>query len=514
MKSFFFTLLILPLTSCNDLPVSITEPTQETEEQDAGKILLTRSVSTFYFDWEHVDWMPTPAGQSQITTPWIGQGALSCGLDVINDHKSKHGWELLYSTFDPNARGPLQNPYFILYNKYRGIMRIFIYLTTQFVATSTYIEDCIAVEGAKTSLLNFMGDDMIDVSLYKTAYTQLQPKSDGNFPLSTNKWYMMQYELAYDPNTTELTNDLINLRWSLKYYDVQEMNLGGQQQGSINGIIGASTSGSNSSLINLFQTAGAGVLAGVGKNWVADNTINESTGENSLGLPNAVFKDISSGISKALTTSVSDFPGVVIKFLSGIFGGSGVTAVPVNLTMKTTIELTGSITSGGSFPSSPTALWVPGTDISADAYGFVPYYNKPLGVVNLTAKPSLDLRCDYREQWEPDEPFDSGQMLLVTYETLYMPESIDFSEFLIVNPVVLQIADVTIEKQDLIVVEDQERVLINPTMPYWSIRGSTFFDEEMPSLDFGVRFTLKVTPKDGSPESIIVKTFQLNPHYV
>lgn len=64
---------------------------------------LTRAVPTLYFDWENVDWMPTPAGQSRIPTPWVGQGSLagSYDLTIVNDHKASDGWELLYSTFDP-----------------------------------------------------------------------------------------------------------------------------------------------------------------------------------------------------------------------------------------------------------------------------------------------------------------------------------------------------------------------------------------------------------------------------
>lgn len=513
MKHLLFLAFFLILAACHNLQETISDPIIDPKYQNVERLPVTRSVPTVYFDWEHADWMPTPPGQSRITVPWIGQGALSCGLDVINDHKSEHGWELLYSSFDPDASSPLQNPYFILYNKYRGIMRIFLYLTTQFVATSTYIEDCLAIEGNNTSLLNFMGDDMVDASQYKKAYTQLQPKVDGDFPLATNKWYMMQYELAYDPNIAQMPYDEINIKWLLRYYDVQNVDLGGEQKGAINGTIGTSTSGSDSHLIDLFQKSGTGVLAAVGKDFFEKHTIDGKTGQNSLWLPNAVFKDISAGVSKALTSTVADFPSTVIKFLSGIFGGTGTMAIPVNLTIKTKIQLTGSITSGGLFPSSPTSLWMPGTDISAEAYGYVPFYNKSLGVFNLTVKPMLELHCETREQWESDDPFDPGQIIRVDYITLYMPKSIDYSNYLIINPEVLQIADVSIEKQDLVVVEDQKKIVVNPVQDYGAIHGSTFFDQDFPEMEFGVRFTLKVTPKDGSPASILIKTFLLNDHW-
>lgn len=34
---------------------------------------------------------------------------------------------------------------------------------------------------------------------------QMQPAPmDGSLPLAANRWYMMQYELAYDPNLADI----------------------------------------------------------------------------------------------------------------------------------------------------------------------------------------------------------------------------------------------------------------------------------------------------------------------
>lgn len=78
--------------------------------------LLTKAVTPEEFDWETADWMPTPAGQSRISVPWIGQGSLTAfyGLDIVNDYKKTDGWKLLYSTFTSSGSADLVNPYFIL----------------------------------------------------------------------------------------------------------------------------------------------------------------------------------------------------------------------------------------------------------------------------------------------------------------------------------------------------------------------------------------------------------------
>lgn len=191
----------------------------------------TRAVPTPAFDWENADWMPTPSVQPRIPVPWIGQGSLAgtYGLDVINDRKSFDGWELMYNTFDSCATAPLVNPYFILYNKYRGIMRIYLYLTTSFVTTSSYIQDGISViSNHSTTLLSFLGQEVVDVDKKNSQYVQMQPAPfDGSLPLAANRWYMMQYEMAFDPNLMNIPYNEAQLNWNLNYYNIQKSRIRG-----------------------------------------------------------------------------------------------------------------------------------------------------------------------------------------------------------------------------------------------------------------------------------------------
>lgn len=43
---------------------------------------------------------------------------------------------------------------------------------------------------------------------------------DGSLPLASNSWYMMQYEMAYDPSLTQIPYDQIQLSCSLNYYNI------------------------------------------------------------------------------------------------------------------------------------------------------------------------------------------------------------------------------------------------------------------------------------------------------
>jgi hypothetical protein len=71
----------------------------------------------------------------------------------------------VYNSFDPNSPGPLEDPYFILYNRYRGLMRIYFFMTSQVSANSDYLVDGLtASTSGTTSLLNFLGNDIVDDS--------------------------------------------------------------------------------------------------------------------------------------------------------------------------------------------------------------------------------------------------------------------------------------------------------------------------------------------------------------
>ena len=101
----------LTMTSCSD---------DNNTDWNLAPLLTTRSVVTPDFDWEKADWMPTPAGYAQIPVPWIGAGSFSSfyETDILNDYKSFDGWEMLYNAFSSEASNVVNNPFFVLYNKY------------------------------------------------------------------------------------------------------------------------------------------------------------------------------------------------------------------------------------------------------------------------------------------------------------------------------------------------------------------------------------------------------------
>src|SRR5690606_24430553 len=127
-----------------------------------------------------------PAGQPAIPVPWVGQGSLVGVIadDVLADRKKSDGWKLVYSTFSPTIWN--KNPYFMLYNEYRGLLRIFLYVNDMNTfASSTYLQDGIMQATPSTRLLNFLDKDIVDVSSPNVARVdRIQPRPFNGSPLA------------------------------------------------------------------------------------------------------------------------------------------------------------------------------------------------------------------------------------------------------------------------------------------------------------------------------------------
>ena len=502
---FCYAAILCSICSCSKEAIELNQPVVN----NYG----TRAIPTLWFDWENADYMPTPPGQALIPSPWVGAGSIASyyGMDVINDRRAADGWVLVYSTFDPNANGSLVNPYFVLYNEYRGILRIFLYTTTQFVTQSSYVQDALSIISTHpTTMFRFLGNNTVDLDkTVNSTYEQIQPTPfDGSLPLAANKWYMMQYELAYDPTIKDIPYNQIQLNWRLNYYNITQIKFDGSLVGQLKGTIGSSTPNSFAALNKVKEVSIAGFLSLISQSTLINSATNLETGENNLGFHKNQFKSIYNGIQAAVSSSMQNLPNALGSFLSGIFGG-GSNAQPINLSLQANLSLTGAETGAGSFPSSPISMWMPGTEIPSNAVGLTPLYNESLGVINFSETPVININADCFLSNEYDE---EGHPYIQAYEIAYPPTTFDYSQYLQINPHVLDIATVEIVKQDLVTIrrwysnDEIASIDINEG-PIHSISDGSQSDNY---IEWHVRFCIKICPKNGAPESMIIKTLKLD----
>ncbi|MCM1300741.1 MAG: hypothetical protein NC226_03350 [Bacteroides cellulosilyticus] len=514
MKKLYIYLLAFCCLACSKT---------ELAEFESDYPAQTRAIPTIDFDWEDCDYMPTPPGQTAIPCPWVGAGSIApeFGMDITNDRYRKDGWELIYNTFDTNASGPLVNPYFILYNKYRGILRVYLYITTQFITTSHSLQDGLQIVSSfQTSILRFLNKSIIDITdnNHSSYFTQVHPYSENeSSPVAANKWYMFQYELEYDPALSALSNKQIQMSWFVNYLQISKLEIEGKAVGSISGSIGGG--GTSDNMINEFVSTGKSIgttaLATMGINFFDKNRIakTENITGNKLSIPAGIFETMYSGLSKALSGSMSELPGKIMGIFSSVFGlNSAQKPTLVNLRLETDISLNGTISSKGSLPSMPISFWIPGTNIASNAPGYIPFYNKSLGVVGFKTGSTIPILNTHGDiyQYVEIEPYDRSER---PYVMLYLDITVpDYTDYLIINPEVKNIADVIIT----------QRVFMDNKLEVTSGRYCLGeFSNQPPAgmltgypvnrwnPDWTVQFSIEVKPKNGDNPSIIVKTMKL-----
>lgn len=105
---------------------------------------------------------------------------------MVFDYKKSEGWEIVYNTFSTTASF---NPsYFMLYNKFRGLLRVYFYIAPGGNYPSSNITHFLNLRGANSigsPTLDFASQNIIDVSIHSLSVGQLQPYKVS----STGSWY-------------------------------------------------------------------------------------------------------------------------------------------------------------------------------------------------------------------------------------------------------------------------------------------------------------------------------------
>lgn len=203
------------------------------------------------WDWavppSHPDYCRTWAIQRvngpivSVGAPWIrsqGHEAFQA-MDYDKDYTRQKGWELLRMDF--GASTPRQIPYFILYNKYNGVIRAFFYMDN---SQGTYLGGAlISMTTTKGSGNVFPATTSLAGSLLQSTDKYLQGTAGSEeimtyvAKVSLASWVMGEFNVGFDPQIGSadyagstlkfelqgITNNHVNLQGSLNWKtDAQE----------------------------------------------------------------------------------------------------------------------------------------------------------------------------------------------------------------------------------------------------------------------------------------------------
>ncbi|WP_443945150.1 hypothetical protein ACJVDH_19875 [Pedobacter sp. AW1-32] len=441
----------------------------------------------YAFDWENSDFMPTPAGSAAIPVPWGSGASRQFTVEIANDYKSVNGWTLVYNTF--NTSVPQDRLYFILYNKYRGLLRMYYYLpnTTNLIASANIVHK-LGIEGMYASsspIMNFAGAQVVDFNSNSGFASTLE-----QWQVAPATWYAFEYELAYDPNLYAQSFGTLNFIWPITSNQITQVAINGTITGTLTGNI--STPG-----LDLTVSPTISINNGSQLTIKGDSDVEKAK----PSIASQLYSSLKNLVAGKLTSALG---GVVENIFSGIFGGKNdASSDNVSLKIDASVSLTGTMTSNVLL--SAGALSVPGYN-QAFTPGFTPLYNDVLGVFYLSNKPIMEEVVHIIPQKD-----SFGNYITPKRQYVYSPRISSLN--LIFNPSVLNIATIqNIRYQAVLHYSDMyEMVGGHETVGESQyVIGSTVGTTGQGGGVVGVRVTFDVVPNDGSPKSVITKTFAVN----
>lgn len=323
----------------------------------------------------------------------------------VEDYTKAKGWRLVWAQFGPSD---MPYPFFVLYNKYRGVLRAFFYLEDRDAYSHTIVTCGFHSTSKKPGILTYGGEYAIAPDEY------LQNPTLGNDLITVvipkqgiGQWGVADFPVFLDPNITNLLYQGANIVLSFYGCDVYDAYISGslnkekdEEQARQHTIIGNiadmdNTSNNeikmtNSKLFKQFKTnddlqkfitqSTAGVTT-TSPTFLTEfkKEVEGAKGKFILDGIDAVTKD-----NFALKAFLKVFKLLVGTFPSETSAGGAATnyrfvGLAGNITIRKTL--------------SGTTFKIPG--VQAKTGSKIPYYDCPIGAFNMEYTPTIKVTKPY-----------------------------------------------------------------------------------------------------------------------
>jgi hypothetical protein len=229
-NSFLLLLLWFCFTSCTEVPLSELNPGENNfnescidqfgllSENNLAAAETLRYESTEDFDWENKNLFPhrnMNAELVEIPAPWSPFAETAIPRELRDDYLHNDGWRLVYNMFTESIVSQ-PHPKLILYNIYRGVLRVYYYRSISTIDDSSlFLSSLIQVEGFRSSALNLLTEKALPVHRKSiNPYVVQHHKNLDHGMMRKNYWYLFDFKLSYDPSVADvkMTHAWLNLR--------------------------------------------------------------------------------------------------------------------------------------------------------------------------------------------------------------------------------------------------------------------------------------------------------------
>ncbi len=440
------------ITTVNDnIKPGVIIPTDKT-------LKPTRSIFNFEFNWETAQYMPSSPGTPRVPVPWSDNVIRNYDPALRYDFKKADGWEMVYNTYSDTIN--FATKHFMLYNKYRGVLRSYSYNAQRMNADllrSRWLFNDLSIESSSfsTPLLNFAGQHIVDMDADTRQISVIEP-----WRLDQDSWVVTEFEMAYDENIgNKPSYPYSSFTWELVFSDMTEQSI--NETPSLDKPIYLQIPGVYFKNLSLYgKPISSKVL-------IREKSANSMAALSGL-LPASVVTELQQSIS-------ANEPGKLLNASLTPSLGLADCKLEVDATMQLGFN---------QFLFTSPSFALPGMD-NSHVIGGGPYFNEPMGIFYLKEKPLIrrtQISGVLPEQYELDVP--SVKYLL--------------------NPFVQSYADIRNFKQEIVAIDTKEMKPLSEAKIY---RGQILKASALMNI-LGVRVSFDVVPKNGSGATTIIKTFK------
>lgn len=267
--------VLVPEGGC--LPIGIsTNPDSYINPQDIN--------SERKWDWRVQDYTVyltnqtgTPGTPVTIVSPFYDQSGNVNTFDLANsnikDYNSSDGWELLYKNFGSNSQGVI-SPFFMLYNRYTGNIRVFVNIVNSGDFTFTNAGLQLTLERPstssqilrQTSVLNQLGAYTFTSEDMQKNAKHFSPNAYTNSGVNNNYfWLYSDFQSLYDACTCGLEGN-----WFFTAGLVNNLKIEMASNGTLTTIVDATSTGSPNNNptgffgeVQEYLSFGSGIISGI-----------------------------------------------------------------------------------------------------------------------------------------------------------------------------------------------------------------------------------------------------------
>jgi hypothetical protein len=329
-----------------------------------------------------------PSGPPTVPLPYyanVGPAASELNIGGDRDIQPAHGWRLLLRDFGTPGRS-VPVPFFILYNRFRGLMRLFYWSPPQlaftYAAAKLSFQDA-AANGKNGALMTLEDPTNQTVDDYNAGKAQIAIGA-----VALQQWCYFDFDVSgYDPNLAAKVDPTFKIEIAgvtqtqlvvKGTIDPAQRTVGVHQPNAADGFNRA---------VGAFETVNKQHKTfDDAKKWIDDHYTKS----------NAWYARPLQFISGLIGKNWFSALGAAAGLLSYLKGGGGRQSTP--LITYGDVNLNGQLTTQA--PLYSLAFRVPGTlhnDPVNDGIGnLLPHYDRPLGVFNLLSAPVLE----YWVKWQ------------------------------------------------------------------------------------------------------------------